>query len=170
MEKSFDPDIIKELQEAYFLLQTSKAKSLNISLVHASQTLRMFLDCKLDFKEHVQNVLNTVSKTIGLLDKFKKISSRPPLITIYNSFIKPYLDYGDIIYDQAYNVSLHQQLESIQYNVTLAITGAIRERSREKLYHELGFESFEARIWFCKLLQNFLDSVSWVFIRRYSYT
>ena len=160
MEKSFDPDIIKELQEAYFLLQTSKAKSLNISLVHASQTLRMFLDCKLDFKEHVQNVLNTVSKTIGLLDKFKKISSRPPLITIYNSFIKPYLDYGDIIYDRAYNVSLHQQLESIQYNVTLAITGAIRERSREKLYHELGFESFEARIWFCKLLQNFLDSVS----------
>ena len=160
MEKSFDPDIIKELQEAYFLLQTSKAKSLNISLVHASQTLRMFLDCKLDFKEHVQNVLNTVSKTIGLLDKFKKISSRPPLITIYNSFIKPYLDYGDIIYDQAYNFSLHQELESIQYNVTLAITGAIRERSREKLYHELGFESFEARIWFCKLLQNFLDSVS----------
>ena len=160
MEKSFDPDIIKELQEAYFLLQTSKAKSLNISLVHASQTLRMFLDCKLDFKEHVQNVLNTVSKTIGLLDKFKKISSRPPLITIYNSFIKPYLDYGDIIYDQAYNVSLHQELESLQYNVTLAITGAIRERSREKLYHELGFESLEARIWFCKLLQNFLDSVS----------
>ena len=120
----------------------------------------MFLDCKLDFKEHVQNVLNTLSKTIGLLDKFKKILSRPPLITIYNSFIKPYLDYGDIIYDQAYNVSLHQELESIQYNVTLAIMGAIRERSREKLYHELGFESLEARIWFCKLLQNFLDSVS----------
>ena len=160
MEKSFEPDIIKELQEAYFLLQTSKAKSLNISLVHASQTLRMFLDCKLDFKEHIQNVLNTLSKTIGLLDKFKKILSRPPLITIYNSFIKPYLDYGDIISDQAYNVSLHQELESLQYNVTLAITGAIRERSREKLYHELGFESLEARIWFCKLLQNFLDSVS----------
>ena len=132
MEKSFEPDIIKELQEAYFLLQTSKAKSLNISLVHASQTLRMFLDCKLDFKEHVQNVLNTLSKTIGLLDKFKKILSRPPLITIYNSFTKPYLDYGDIISDQAYNVSLHQELESLQYNVTLAITGAIRERERER--------------------------------------
>ena len=152
MEKSFDPDIIKEVQEAYFFSQTSKAKSLNISLVHASQTLRMFLDCRLDFKEHVQNVLNTVSKTIGLIDNFKKILSRLPLITIYNSCIKPYLDNGDIIYDQAYNVSLHQELESIQYNVTLAITGPIRERSREKLYHELGFESLEARRWFCKLL------------------
>ena len=160
MEKSFEPDIIKEVQEAYFFLQTSKAKSLNISLVHASQTLRMFLDCELDFKEHVQNMLNTVSKAIGLLDNFKKILSRPLLITIYNSFIKPYLDNGDILYDQAYNVSLHQELEFIQYNVTLAITGAIRERSREKLYHELGSESLEARIWFCKLLQNFLDSVS----------
>ena len=24
--------------------------------------------------------------------------------------------YGDILYDQAYNMSLHQKLESIQYN------------------------------------------------------
>ena len=86
----------------------------------------MFLDSKLGFKENLQNVLNKVSKTIGLLRKLQKILPIPPLITIYKSFIRSHLDYGDIIYDQAYNVSFHQKLESIQYKAALAIAGAIR--------------------------------------------
>ena len=81
-----------------------------------------------DFKEHIQNVLNKVSKTIGLLSKLQKILPRPPLITIYKSFIRPHVDYRDVIYNQVYNVSFHQKIESIQYNA-LAITGAIRGTS-----------------------------------------
>ena len=111
----------------------------------------MFLDSKLDFKEHIQNVFNKVSKTTGLLRKLQKILPRPPLIAIYKSFIRSHLDYGDIIYDQAYNVSFHQKIESILYNAALAITGAIRGTSREKLYHELGFESLVSRRWYRKL-------------------
>ena len=64
--------------------------------------LGMFLDSKLHFKEHIQNVLNKVSKTIGLLCKLENFLPRPPLIIIYKSFIRSHLDYGDIIYDQAY--------------------------------------------------------------------
>ena len=120
----------------------------------------MFLDSKLDFKERTQNVLNKVSKTIGLLRKLQKILPKPPLITIYKSFIKSHLDYGDIIYDQAYNVSFHQKLESILYSPALSIAGAIRGTSREKLYHELWFswlyhelrfESLVSRRWYRKL-------------------
>ena len=86
----------------------------------------MFLDSKLDFKNYIQSVFNKVSKTIGLLRKLQRILPRPPLITIYKSFIRSHLDYVDIIYDQAYNVSFHQKIDSIQYNATLAITGAIQ--------------------------------------------
>ena len=59
-----------------------------------------------------------------------------PLLTIYKSFIRPHLDYGDIIYDQAYTALFHQKIESVQYNSALVITGAIRETSKEKIYHE----------------------------------
>ena len=38
----------------------------------------------------------------------------------------PYLDHGDVIYDQAYKFAFHQKLESFQYNTFLAITGTIR--------------------------------------------
>ena len=107
----------------------------------------MFLDSKLNFKEHIQNVLNKVSKTIGLLGKLQKILPRPPLITIYKFFIKPHLHYGDIIYN-VYKVSFHQKIES---NAALVITGAVRETSREKLYHELGFQYLASRKWYIKL-------------------
>ena len=66
-----------------------------------------------------------------------------PLLTIYKSFIKTHLDYGDVIYDQAYTASFHQKIESVQYNSALAITGATRGGSKEKLYHELALESLE---------------------------
>ena len=55
------------------------------------------------------------------------------------------------MYDQAYKVSFHQKVKSIQYNAILAITGAIRRTSREKLYHELGFKALVSRRWYHKL-------------------
>ena len=63
----------------------------------------------------------------------------------------PYLNYCDVIYDQAFNKSFHKKLETIQYNAALAISGAIRGTSTEKLYQELGIESLKSRRWFRKL-------------------
>ena len=102
----------------------------------------MILETKLNFQGHLKNMLNKVNKTIRLLRKLQNILPRRPLLTIYKSFIRHHLDYGDVIYDQHYNNSFHQKLESIQYNAALAITGAIRGSSREKLCQELGLKSF----------------------------
>ena len=71
------------------------------------------------FDKHLTNVSNKISKTIGLLRKLQYILPRPALLIIYKCFIRPYLDYGDIIYDQAYNLSFQQKLESIQYNTAV---------------------------------------------------
>ena len=67
-----------------------------------------------------------ISKTVGLLQKFQGILPRTSLITIYKLFARPHLDYGDIIYDQTFNESFHQRIESIQYNAAIAITDAVR--------------------------------------------
>ena len=50
-----------------------------------------------------------------------------------------------------YNESFHKNLESIQYNAALAITGAIRGTSSEKLFQGLGLESLKLRRWLRKL-------------------
>ena len=53
-------------------------------------------------------------KTIELLRKLQNILPRPAFLTIYKCFIRPHQGCGDIIYDQACNLFLHQKLESIQ--------------------------------------------------------
>ena len=58
--------------------------------------LGMILDTKLDFQEHLKDKLSKISETIGLLRKLQKILTRPPLRTIYKSFIRPHFDYGGI--------------------------------------------------------------------------
>ena len=55
------------------------------------------------------------------------------------------MDDGDVIYDQSNNSTLSDKIESVQCNAALAITGAIRGTSREKLYQELGLESLQNR-------------------------
>ena len=67
----------------------------------------------------------------NILWKLHNILQGPALLTIYKYFIKPHVDDGDIIHDQAYNLSLHQELESIRYHPVLALTGTIRGSSRE---------------------------------------
>ena len=49
--------------------------------------------------------------------------------------------YEDIMYHKGFNESFHVKLESLQYNATLAITGAIRGSSTENIYGELGLKS-----------------------------
>ena len=77
--------------------------------------------------------------------KLQSVLPRINLVTIYKAFVRSRLDYGDILYDQVFNNSFHDRLESIQYNACLAITGAIRGTSREKLYQELGLEPLRLR-------------------------
>ena len=77
--------------------------------------------------------------------------SREALITIYKAFVRPHLDYSDFLFDQAFNASSHEKLESMQYNAWLSLTGTIRGTSKEKLYQELGLESLQFRRWYRKL-------------------
>ena len=53
------------------------------------------------------------------------------LITIYKWFIKLLLAYEGIIYGDECNASFHQKMESIQGNISLFITGALRKSARE---------------------------------------
>ena len=88
-------------------------------------------------------ITTKVNKAIGLLQKLQKTLLRLVLITMYKALVRPHLDYGDMIYDEAYNKTFHQKLESIQYNACLALSGAIRGSSREKRYHKIDLESHQ---------------------------
>ena len=50
------------------------------------------------------------------------IFPRNGLLTIYKSFIRPILNYADVIYDHTSNASFSKKIESVQYNLAVAIT------------------------------------------------
>ena len=144
---NFNPDPTKQAQEIIF----SREKTVSIhSLVYFNKNpvnstathkhLGMILDSKLSYENHLQSVFSRVNKAISFLRKFQPTLPRKSLLTIYKSFIRPHLDYGDVIYDRAYNESFHQNLESLQYSAAIAVTGAIRGTSSEKLFQELGWK------------------------------
>ena len=88
---------------------------------------------------------------IGIIEKLSNVLPRDSLITIYKSFVRSHLDYGCVVYNQPNNESFSQQIESVQYNPSLTITGAIKGTSQIKLYNEIGLESLTFRRWFRKL-------------------
>ena len=117
---SFNPDPIKQAQEVIFSRKIQKTcypsiyfNNKQVKQVPSQKHLRLILDKKLNFQEYLQNILNKVNKTIWLLRKLENILPRVPLLTIYKAFVRRYLDYVDVIYDQHYNIFFDQKLESI---------------------------------------------------------
>ena len=155
---SFNPDPSKQATEIVFSKKRSDiqlpALRFNDNILRPTNShkhLGMILDSKLNFNNHLSEKINKANKGIGIIRRLYKFLPRASLINIYKAFVRPHLDYGDIIYDNSSNATFSQMIESVQYNAALAITGAIHGSSREKLYQELGFESLHDRRWCRKL-------------------
>ena len=135
---SFNPDLNKQAQEVTFF------NNALVVCVNWQKSLGMFLDESLNFSYHIKEKMSKAMKGIGIIKKLSKTLPRHSLITIYNSFVRPHLDYGDIIYYSPNNESPNQKVERIRYSA-LAITSAIRRTSQSKLYNKLDFESLKFR-------------------------
>ena len=114
---SFNPDPSKQAQEVILSRKHQKISHPSIYFNNnpiesfsSQKHLGMILDTKLNFQEHIKNILTKLNKTIGLLQKLQNILAQESLLTIFKSFVRPHLDYGDVIYDQSYNNTFHQKM------------------------------------------------------------
>ena len=137
---SFNPDPTKQAQEVIFSKKKNKPyhpdlifNQTNVKRTSSHKHLGLLLDEKLNFKEHVKVLIDKASKGISLIRKLRYQIPRHSLVSVYKFFIRSILEYADVIYDQPSNNSFSDKIESIQYNADLAITGAIRGTSRDKL-------------------------------------
>ena len=155
---SFNTDRNNQAQEVIFSRNLRKDFHPNLSFIDqliersvGHKHLGLTLDKKLSFTNCINDKINKILKGVGLLRKLSTILPRQSLLTIYKSFIRPHLDYGDVIYDQPLNESPSNRIESVQYKAALAITEAIQESSRKNLYQELGLEHLHQRLWMRRL-------------------
>ena len=123
----FNPDPTKQDTEVCVLQKRDnvphKPLTFNnnkIQFAPAPKNLGLILDSKLDFNQHIDDKINKCNKIIGIMRRLSMTVSRKSLLRIYKSFVRPLLDYADIIYDKPYNESFKEKLEAVQYNACLA--------------------------------------------------
>ena len=154
----FNPDPAKPAQEVLFsrkkqnqIHPTISLNNIQVEKVPYQKHLGLILDQKLNFKQHIDCAISKINKGIAVIKKLRYSLPRKSLVTIYKAFLRPLIDYGDIIYDQPQNKSFSEKLEGVQYKAALAITGAIQGTSRDRIYQELGLESLKSRRWYKRL-------------------
>ena len=86
---------------------------------------------KLNFDMHLKEKISIVNNGVALLRTLRYSIPRKPLLSIFKAFLRPHLDYCDLVYDKPRNEKFIDTLESIQCSATLAITGAINGTSKE---------------------------------------
>ena len=159
---SFNPDPNKQATEVVF---SHKRKTVvhpalffnqsPVAIEPLQKHLGLILDKRLNFKYHLNDKISKAMKGIGLIKRLYYYLPRKSLLTIYRSFIRPHLDYCDVIYDQPHNEDFCSKIESVQYKAALSITGAIKGTSRDRLYQELGLESLSDRRLYRRLVYFF---------------
>ena len=94
------------------------------------------------FWKHTEVKIKKATVEVNLMRTLNLLLSRSSLLTVNKCFVRSNLHYGDVIYDQSNLFCLTNKIQSVPHNAALAIMGAIRGTSKEKLYQELGFELF----------------------------
>ena len=81
-----------------------------VELANSQKHLGFILDFKRNFNEHIDNKNNKCNKNIGIIIRLSLILSRKSLLTIDKSFVRPNLDYADMIYEEPFNESLKRKI------------------------------------------------------------
>ena len=178
---TFNPDPTKQAAQSVF---SKKRVSQNQPLIFSQDTpvtivdehkhLGLLMDKKMNFSSHIREIIAKANKGVGMIKYLSRYLPRHSLDQIYELHVRPHFDYCDVIYhipnfDDTFHVStsvhyLMSRLESVQYAAALAITDAWRGTSRDKIYHELGWEPLADRRWyrsltlFYKIINNLTPS------------
>ena len=119
---SFNPYPSKQAQEVIFSRKLKNPSHPPLAFNNAyvssctpQKHLGISLDSESTFEEHYKTILNMTNRTIGLLCKLQSLLPKVALITIYKAFVRPHLNYSDVVYNQTFNTSCHEKLHSVQY-------------------------------------------------------
>jgi hypothetical protein len=90
------------------------------------------------WKTHILNIHEKASNRLNILRMLKYSLNRKSLIRIHFSFIRPVLEYANLVWD---NCTLRESnlLKDVQVSAARIITSLRINSSRTALYHELGW-------------------------------
>ena len=168
----FNPDPNKQVNEVIFSRKSKNVHHDQLVFNNSAVTtackqkhLGLILDEKLRFEGHMEETISKANKCVGLLRNMYEFVPRKTLLNVYKAYVRPHLDYADVVYDQPNNSSFADKIKSLQYNSCLAITGAVRGTSRKRIYQEPGLESLHDRRWY---IANYYYFLKYAKVKRHN--
>lgn len=99
-------------------------------------------DCR--WRPHIDYIKEKAWKRINIMRKLKFILDRKTLEKVYLTFIRPVLEYADVVWSNCTNNDKNE-LDKIQNEAARIVTGASKLVSLCNLHKETGWESLETR-------------------------
>ena len=96
------------------------------------------------WQKHIDLITKKAFIRVNILRKFKFILDSKTLEKIYLTFIRPILEYADVVWDNK-TLFLINKLENFQIEAARIVTGGTRLVSINSLYKETGWETLQAR-------------------------
>jgi len=94
--------------------------------------------------DHIESVKKKAWQRLNVMRTFKFTLDRKSLLSIYTTFIRPILEYADIVWDNI-NTQDEIELEKIQQEAARIISGGTRLASLQNLYNETALEPLKNR-------------------------
>ena len=113
-----------------------------ISEVDSHKHLGLYFSKDCTWHEHINYITFKAWARVNIMRKLEFKLDRKSLEIIYTSFIRPLLEYGDIIWDNCSQYE-KQELDKIQTEAARIATGATRLVALSALCKEIGWDSLE---------------------------
>ena len=141
------------IKKTHFMLFRSKGKKVTepisikisnqeIERVEHTKFLGVTIDDKLNWWYHIKNIKNKIAKGIGVIYKARRLLNKKTLITLYYSFIYPYIHYGIIAWGNTFETYL-DPIVKMQKRAVRTITSAARDSHTEPIFKDLKLLSLD---------------------------
>ena len=115
---------------------------LDVTDTHKHLGLTFSDNCK--WHKHIDNIILSGSKLLGIMRKLKFTVRHKTLNQIYVSFLRPILEYASVVWDNC-TFNEKDKLEKIQIEAGRIVTGLTRSTSLYNLFRELGWLTLSER-------------------------
>ena len=122
--------MLRKLFTCYFINQKKKIHLDNhhirigdsfLSRVDNCKFLGIIIDQHLTFKPHIQYLINKISKNIGIISHIRRFITSSIAVTLYYSFIFPYLNYCNLVWACNYPSYLLPLLKHQKRYISIAL-------------------------------------------------
>ena len=179
---AFNPDPTKQATEMLFSCKRNNVdhpplffNGFPVKRVSEHTQLGLTIEPSITFTKHIHGKISKAKRNIGLIKHLNRFLPYRALNQMYNALARSHLDYCDIIFHipEIFKppllgslTGLMEDLEKVQYQAGLAVSGAWKGTSRIKLYNELGWESLSDRRLTRRVLQlhKIIDKKSPVYL------